>query len=75
MKTIAKAAGVSTATVYAWSSKGKWQRPKPAASAAAAESKAGAEQLAGRVRCPSCQTLTGTDPCEACGQKIPRKGW
>ena len=69
MKAVAKAAGVSPATIYAWSSKGKWKRPP----APGVKAPAKGEQLAGRVRCPGCQTMTQTDPCDGCGKTLPRK--
>ena len=77
---IAKAAGVTTASIYNWVRAGKWKRPtseagkpdrpQPAAPAAAANR---VEQLPGRVRCPSCETMTSTDPCDGCGKPLPRR--
>lgn len=74
---IAKTVGRAVGSIYAWSSDGKWQRPKPgaAAPAAAAPTKEPAgEKLSGSVRCtnPKCGSWTDYDPCRSCGQPLKR---
>lgn len=72
VKEIARTVKKSTTMIYNWSSKGKWQRPKPGTAASPAG--VGAKQLSGQVKCTSCTLWTSTDPCEKCGAKL-KSGW
>lgn len=57
---ITKAIGGSPARIYNWSSRFQWKRP----------TKQKFVQLAARVRCPKCDTMTATDPCDGCGKPV-----
>ena len=65
------AKGHSGNWIYALASAGHWKRgatptaPKPAPTG---------EHLRGRVRCPSCESMTEWDPCEHCHKAIKFKG-
>lgn len=62
---IAKACGKTDAGVRYQAKVKGWQR------GAAKKTPTGAE-LAGNVRCPSCESMTKYDPCEHCHKKVRR---
>jgi len=68
---------LSPATVYGRASKEHWKRPPGPGvkgTAAPAKPEPKGEHLRGRVRCPSCESMTEYDPCEHCGKAIKFKG-
>jgi|SRR5579859_5056889 len=62
---IAKACGKTDAGVYYQAKAKGWKRPKAPAAPTGTE-------LAGNVRCPSCESMTKWDPCEHCHKKVRR---